>query len=274
MVETFSLHKIKDEHKIPFLPSDYSKFKFGSKDIAREFGTALAKAFAWEYVYTGKLSCYNKVVVISSPYCFIPTATHAMKDYFVRELNVYLIQCGYSVVEETKIHRTITYKEDYGELSESDRMALIQNDGFHIDKDFIAEKTLILLDDVKITGSHERVVNNMFSSFDPDNDIYKIFVYFAELVNRAINPKVENMLNYAYVKNLLDLDKIIKNDEFILNTRIVKYILNYEYNEFVNFIQYQRLKLVESIYHAAIGNSYHEIPDYQKNLLYIKQLIS
>lgn len=269
MSESFSLYKITNEKNLPFNPQDYSKFKFGSKKVARLFGTELAKVFAWEYVLPRKLN--KNIVVLSSPYCFIPTATHAMKDYFVRELNEYLIQCGYPVVEETKIHRTITYKEDYGELSAEERTKLIQNDGFQIDVNFIKDKQLLLLDDVKITGSHERVIERMFNDLGINPD--RIFIYFAELCNANINPKIENAINYAFVQNLLDLDKIIKNDEFILNTRIVKYILNYNHEEFVSFITYQKIKLVESIYHAAIGNSYHLIPEYTKNLYYIKKLI-
>lgn len=268
--EFFSLHKIFDEGKFPFSPEAYSKFKFGCKETSREFGMALAEAFAWEFIISNKLN--KQIVVISSPYCFIPTATFAMKDYFVQRLNQYLIQSGRPVVQETKIHRTITYKEDYGELSAVERFALIQNDGFAIDTEFIKDKILIFLDDIKITGSHERVISRMLNDLNVDE--HCIFAYFAELKNPDIDPKVENYLNYAYVKNLLDLDKIIKNDAFILNTRIVKYMLNSDPNEFKAFINYQNIKLSETIYNLAIGNSYHLIEDYQVNLNYLKQLLN
>ena len=82
MVEKFSLHKITEKDKFPFSPTDYSKFKFGCKDTSRLFGYELADAFAYEYVLSGKIQ--KQIVVISSPYCFIPTATFAMKDYFVQ----------------------------------------------------------------------------------------------------------------------------------------------------------------------------------------------
>lgn len=269
MINRFSLYKIQEEGKIPFSPEAYSKFKFGCKDTAREFGISLADKFAWEFILSRKIEGF--IVVLSSPYCFIPTATFAMKDYFVQRLNQWLIQSGMSVVEETKIHRTITYKEDYGELSAEQRLSLIQNDGFHIDKEFIKGKTLILLDDIRITGSHERVIERMIQEYGINNERY--YVYFGELVNMDINPKIENYLNYAYVKNLDDLDSIIKNENFLLNTRVVKYILNSNNEQFKTFIKHQKLKLVETIYHLAIGNSYHLIPEYQINLEYIKNLL-
>lgn len=268
MKDTFSLHKITDDKRFTFSAKKYSKFKFGSKSVSREFGYTLGKSFCEEVLP----HLHGPFVVLSSPYCFIPTATFAMKDYFVRIVNNYLVENNLPVLEEAKIHRTITYKEDYGELSKEERFALIQNDGFHIDVEFIRNKTLILLDDVKITGSHERVIERMLAENHLDND--RVYVYFGELVNPEVDPKVENVLNYAFVKNLLDLDKIIKNDEFILNTRIVKYILNSKEEEVIPFLNYQKLELLKSIYHLAIGNSYHTIPEYKKNLTYLKNLIN
>lgn len=270
MKSTYSLHKIISDREFSFDPKEYSLFKFGSKNISRKFGTQLGEAFCenvLKHVANGQ-----QFVVISSPYCFIPTATFAMKDYFVRVVNQYLAEHDFPVVEETKIHRTITYKEDYGELSAEERFRLIKNDGFHIDAEFIKGKTLILLDDVKITGSHERVIEGMLDRMGLDND--RIYCYFGEMTNQLVDPKVENYINYAFVKGLKDLDKIIKNDEFILNTRIVKYMLNANAEEFKEFATYQKLELLSSVYNCAIGNSYHKIPDYITNLSHIEKLIS
>ncbi len=266
---SYSLHKIRSESNIPFNPIEYSKFKFGDKTIAKKFGFALAKGFINDYLKLNPIS--NQIVIYSSPYSFIPTATYAMKDYFIQKLNCYLVNAGHDVVQENKIHRTITYKEDYGGLSAEERMALIGNDGFHIDKSFIEGKTIIFLDDIKITGSHERVIERMANQFELTND--RIFLYFAELANMEINPNIENKLNYAYVKTLLDLDKVIKNESFLINTRVVKFILNSEHDEFKTFIQYQSTKMVQNIYHQAIGNGYFKMEDYAQNLNYIKDLL-
>lgn len=269
-MKTFSAHKIKDRYDIPFPAIEYSKFKFGCKDMAKKFGYDLADAFI-KHLQENPIE--NQIVICSSPYCFIPTATFAMKDYFVQKLNDYLVSKSLLVIQETKIHRTITYKEDYGSLSSEDRMKLIGSDGFHVDKEFIVGKTVIFLDDIKITGSHERVIQRMCDEYRLDSNSYYMFLYFAELTNSDIHPSIENELNYAYVKNLLDLDSIIKNENFLLNTRVVKFILNSSYEEFVNFIHYQRKSLASTIYHQAIGNSYHLIEDYKINLNYLKLII-
>jgi len=268
-MKTLSVHGIRDREYIPFDADDYSRFKFGCKEIAKQYGEDLADTFIRELMIS---PITNQIVVISSPFCFIPTATYAMKDYFIRSLNVFLVQNGLAPVQEAKIHRTITYKEDYGELDAESRLKLIGADSFHIDREFVQDKTCLFLDDIKITGSHEKVILNMIEAYKLQ--ITPIFLYYAELLNKEIHPNIENQLNYSYVKSLLDLDKIIKNENFLLNTRVVKYILNSPFEEFKHFIQYQRTQLQQTIYHSAIGNSYHTIDDYKANLNYIKLLLN
>ena len=269
---TFSLHKISDADNLGFSAIEYSKFKFGDKDIARRYGHQLAEAF----IRKNHMRLTKQIVVCSSPYCFIPTATYAMKDYFVQVLNEWLMNTGHPVVQELQIYRTITYKEDYGALSADERMKLIGKASFHIDASFIkngADKLVLFLDDIKITGSHERVVARMIHDYGII-DVDHMFLYFAELVNPQIHPRIENDLNYAYVKDLLCLDKVIKNSNFLFNTRVVKYILNAPHDEFVQFIQYQPIVLVWTLYHLAIGNSYHNIEDYAANFTFLKNLVT
>jgi hypothetical protein len=267
-------HRITSPNRLGFNAQDYSKFKFGSKKVAKKFGFELADVFINNLCTFGydDLVYGKQIVICSSPFCFIPTATYAMKDYFVYRLNMWLKLNGYPVVQETKIHRTITYKEDYGGLSAEERMKLIAKDDFHIDKAFVAGKTVLFLDDIRITGSHEKVIERMIKQFDLASDYH--FLYYGVLDSNDIHPSIENDLNYAFVKNLLDLDKIIKNEDFLLNTRVVKYLLNYKEGDFKIFINYQKKLFLDSLYHSAIGNSYHLIEDYKENFNYLETLIN
>ena len=193
----YSLHKINNAETFDFSAFEYSCFKYGNDAIAEKFGNALAKGFIKEKL--SNINIHKQIVVISSPYAFIPTATFAMKNYFVFTLNRWLAENNLPIVQETKVHRTITYKEDYGELSAADRMKLIGNDSFHIDSNFLADKILIFLDDIKITGSHERMITKMLSNYNLTNDTY--LLYFAELINSDINPNIENYLNYFALRS-------------------------------------------------------------------------
>jgi hypothetical protein len=266
MTATYFLHSIDSPDNFGFAPDDYSRFKFGDDAVSEHFGTALAAGF----IRTHLAAHYpaHHLVVISSPYSFIPTATFAMKNYFVYALNHWLAEHGLPVVQETKVHRTITYKEDYGELDAEQRMKLISNDAFHIDKTFIEGKTLLFLDDVRITGSHEHMIMKMMQEYGLANDVYML--YFAALVNKNIHPNIENFLNYHSIKSIFDLEPIIKSGRFFINTRIVKFILNYEPVACRVFLQNQSEGFIRQLYNMALGNGYHTIDAYAANLQFLK----
>jgi hypothetical protein len=262
MYNTYSLHKIQDSNNFGFNPKKYSKFKYGDDSVAKEFGCALAEGFINDFL--AKTPIINQIVVISSPYAFIPTATFGMKNYFVFRLNRWLVENEYLVVQETKVTRSITYKEDYGELDEVQRLKLIGNDTFQIDREFLKGKVLLFLDDIRITGSHEKMITKMLREYRLENEVH--LLYFAELINKNIHPNIENFLNYYHVKSIFDLDDIIKNERFSINTRIVKYILNNDSETFKIFIQNHSDSFLELLYDMAIGNNYHAIEAYQENL--------
>ena len=106
MQHTYSLHKIQSADNFGFSPTKYSRFKYGDDSIAKEFGTALAEGFIENYLTKNPI--LEQIVVISSPYAFIPTATFGMKNYFVFRINKWLAENNLSVVQETKVTRSIT----------------------------------------------------------------------------------------------------------------------------------------------------------------------
>ena len=269
MRTTFSLHKIDNADSFSFSPTDYSRFKYGDDEAAEKFGTALAKGFIQHYLTVGLFE--QQIVVISSPYAFIPTATFAMKNYFVFEINKWLAENNLPVVQETKVNRLVTYKEDYGELNAAERINLIGNDVFHIDSNFVKNKILLFLDDIRITGSHEKMITKMLGEYGLENEMY--LLYFAELINTAIHPNIENYLNYFSVKSVFDLNSIIRQERFAINTRIVKYILNAEPDVFVIFMQNHSVGFLTLLYNMALGNSYHTIEAYHINLEILKKEI-
>jgi len=270
MQTVYSLHKISESNHFPFDANTYSRFKFGDDYAAEIFGIALAKGFIKTHL-AGKKNT-DQVVVISSPYSFIPTATFALKDHFISELNKWLARENKPVVQETKIHRSITYKEDYGELDAEQRMNLISKDVFHIDTSFLKNKTLVFLDDIKITGSHERMIKKMLREFKVSNEAY--LLYYAELINSQIHPNVENTLNYYSVKSIFDLKNIIRQERFRINTRLVKYVLNCPEDQFMVFMQEQDIYFSNLVYNMAIGNGYHLIEAYTRNLNTLQNLVA
>jgi hypothetical protein len=264
MSSVYSLHKIIGVDAFSFDPADYSRFKFGDGHIAGSFGEALANGFLAQH--SEELKGGKQLVILPSPYFAIPTASYAMAGAFKKTINRFLAANRLPVAEEAKIHRYKTYSLDYGELDADSRLNLILNDKYHLDSQFLRGKCLIFIDDIKITGSHELVIRNLLKQFSLEEEI-AYFLYFAQLDGKNIHPRIENDLNYSFVKSVHDLNSIINSGNFKVNTRIVKYILNAEFADFETFITKQTTLFCEQLTDLAISNGYHEMEEYKKNFL-------
>jgi len=270
-------HSFNNENDMHFSPEEYSQFKFGSKSIARIYGRELAQKFISTQHYLDivqdlKLNPKKRIVVMSSPFVHVPTATWAMKDYFVRDINQALYKWGLPPVMETKIHRKSSYKEEYGEMSKEERLKVMTGDHFSVDGLLLADNICLFLDDIVITGAHETRVCQMLENYSLKNG-QNYFLYFAHLLDHKTDPKIENFLNYNYVKNLIRLNKIIENHEFQMNTRVVKYILDADHDECKSFLLYQSDTFLHTLYHNAIGNQYNLIDDYSTNFKLLEELV-
>lgn len=236
---------------------DYSKFKHGSKNVARKFGKALAKKIMDE----NQLADIDSIIFYPAPYKNIPTASSALKDYLLASLSLDFLQKDISV-KEGKIYRQYSYDDDYGQMSREERDNAISSDLFDIDTNFIQpEDTLIFIDDIKITGSHEQRIKELLEREGITNDV--IFIYLFEYTGE--DPVTEHRLNHHSVNCLKDVNDIIRNDKFIFNTRVVKYILKANLAEFVNFIDYQSDIFQETLLRYSILNDYHKNEKYRMN---------
>jgi predicted amidophosphoribosyltransferase len=266
-----------NENDIHFSPEEYSQFKFGSKSIARKYGHELwakfiSTKFFMEIVQQLQNTPGKRIVVMASPFVHIPTATWAMKDYFVRHLNRSLYEYGLKPIIETKIFRESSYKEEYGEMNKEQRMKVMSGDTFKVDAELLKDNVCLFLDDIVITGAHEHRICQMLTKYGIDNG-HNYFLYFAELLSENTNPVIENYLNYYYVKNLVRLNKIIENHDFQMNTRVVKYILDASVEDCTAFLNYQSDTVLQTLYHNAIGNEYNNIESYKANFAMLEQKV-
>lgn len=267
---SYSLHKITDKNNTPFCESEYSKFKFGDSSIAQKFADELFEGFIAKH--SALILAHDEVVILPSPYHSIPTASNYLSSYFKLRMNAFLYSHGKKALSESKIYRNQTYTTDYGSLSFDDRVKLIANDTYYIDRNYINGKLCLFMDDIKITGSHELIVKKILDEYDVQGEF--VFVYFAELINKDIHPNIENYYNYFYVKDTDSLGEVINAPSFVFNTRTVKYILKLDEPEFMALLQIINPDVLPQLFNLAVSNNYHTIEDYRVNLHYINQSIT
>ena len=267
---SYSLHKIADKNNCPFCEAEYSKFKFGDSSMAQKFADELFDGFIEKH---GELIlAHDEVVILPSPYHSIPTASNYLSSYFKLRMNEFLYSHNKKALSESKIYRNQTYTTDYGALSFDDRVKLIANDTYYIDSNYINGKLCLFMDDIKITGSHELIVKKILDEYNVQGEF--MFVYFAELINKDIHPNIENYYNYFYVKDVASLAAVINADQFVFNTRTVKYILKLEDKDFKELLAIVNPKILPQLFNLAVSNNYHTIEDYRINLHYINQSIT
>jgi hypothetical protein len=266
MYKTFSLYQISDAADIPFDPARYSRLKFGDGQAARFFGREMALKFIEEY--EDLLLSDKEIVLVPSPYCTIPTASFSMTRFFKEEINWFLYVHEKKSLLDSKIHRYRTYSEDYGNLNYEERVKLISSDTYHFDAAFLANRVVLLIDDIKITGSHEHTVRKLVDRSGITAEF--IFLYFAELTNPGIPANFENYLNYYEVKDLSGLLPLMTDNSFIFNTRVIKYILHSR-----DEAGLERLLAgisnaqIQELIQYAISNNYHLMDEYKDNLSHI-----
>ena len=185
---SYSLHKITDKNNCPFSEAEYSKFKFGDSSIAEKFADELFEGFIERY--KDLILAHEEIVILPSPYHSIPTASNYLSFHFKTRMNTFLYEHNRKALAESKIYRNQTYTTDYGNLDYSERVKLIANDTYYIDRNYINGKLCLFMDDVKITGSHEHIVKKILEQYDVKGNF--VFMYYAELVNKDIHPNIEN----------------------------------------------------------------------------------
>ncbi|WP_312342265.1 phosphoribosyltransferase family protein [Chryseobacterium binzhouense] len=262
MNKRYSLHHIHSADAFTFSPAEYSYFKYGDKSYAEKFAKELFDGFIAEHEEI--LNTDKDILVLPSPYMAIPTASNFLCFYFKKQLDFYLFQRGKKSSILSKINRKHTYTTDYGTLSFEDRKNLIANDTYYLDKDFLRGKLCIFIDDIKITGSHEFTVNKILNEFDVKADF--LFMYYAELMNLELDPKIENYFNYYAVKNVEDIAEVMIKPNFQFNTRIVKYILGLDSGNFEYLSSKVKKELMDNLLELAISNNYHLIKEYENNI--------
>lgn len=240
---------------------DYSRFKHGSKSVARRFGTELAREFVKTEEFQRILNSNKPLVICPAPFNNIPTASYTLKDYFLAGLaEVYQIYDA--DIEEVKVYRKHSYTTEYGEMSAEERTKAINADTFHIDSEFVSGKHVIFVDDCRISGAHEKRIKYMVDKLKLN--ITSTYVYYAALTIDNADPKIEHKINHHSINKIEDITNLILFDEFTWNTRVVKKVLRSSAKDIDRFVtelmnksDSLALTTIHTLITYAVLNGYH-----------------
>lgn len=252
----FSSHTFHDLESARFDPKQYSKLKFGSDLAAKKMGHELAVDFFHAHA---DAILANRCVVIPSPYNFVKNAATLMTLHFINKMNELSVIARGEQLEYSIIHRKVSYTNDYGFLSKEKRKGLIDNDSFYLNRDFLDGKTLIFIDDVIISGTHEEKLKEILIRDNVENDSF--FLYYAAYNGNS--PQIEGALNFAAIKSLDDYVALTKEPNHQVIIRPIKYLLGQPTDVLKNALLQFSDDFVEQTYFGCFAEGYHKIPHFQ-----------
>ncbi len=269
-----AVHSIRENTNYPFSPEEYSKFKFGDREVAAKFSAELFHYFIASDFFENSQFPSN-LIIYSSPYSQVPTSSYYLARGFFELLKSHLDKLGVKTrLRFGKINRCQTYTQDYGAMDASERYNLIKNDTYSFSEIPKNEERCIFIDDISITGSHQLVVESMLFKNKCTNE--SLFLYYAKLDDLSIPASIENELNFFFVDSIQKLLEVALAESFSFTTRMIKYVLNACEEDFELFfdslLDKGREDLIFDFHKLALSNKYETIDGYQKNWRLLEQV--
>ncbi len=250
-----------NQHGAAFDSQFYSRFKYGCHASAAFYADELSRRVSGEYMKWKD----DEVFITGSAYKVAPTASGAIADL----LYLYL-RPAFANIRTVKINRESIFPNDYGSLSFAERSKLMEQNRLWVDADLLRGKKLIVVDDLRVTGAHERKILELL-----DGVVAEIlFVYVGQIIGGEHLPTAEAHINHAAIRSLQDLKQIVNRGRFHVNARICKYVLSYPHKDEVDeFLRSLPGDILESLYFCINGDGYNLMPEYEANFKLLNGLI-
>lgn len=209
----------------------YSRFKYGDSIIGRQYGRLLAERMvsAWP-----ALLDRDVVYVASSAYKVTPTAAATLLAPFIqRAAQLARLRGSATEFVPFNIHRQHLTKGDYAQLPSNERAYAMSHMDLSVpaDVDF-RQKTVVVLDDIHVTGSHEKAVRQLLAGAGA---AVIHFGYILHVEHGPEHPALEAHINATAVASLSDILALIRQPYFVMNARICKYVLSSSLGELEHF---------------------------------------
>lgn len=192
---------------------EYSQFKYGDGLASWRYGSALAD------LVVPTLDPGTPVMVTSSGFGFVPPAAHSLVDHFVTRARA----LGRDV-RPFRVWRSTVSNGDYASMTLEARQKAMSSHALTIDRGVRLDgATVVALDDVRVTGVHERAMDDCLRGAGA-GEIEHAYVVDAWLARH--DPSTEAMLNASGVKTPETLLGLTLQRGFTPNARFCKRILS------------------------------------------------
>jgi len=251
-VERRSVRRISSLAELdPSFRADYSLLKHGDPRATRRLGLRVGKLYP---------DAADPVFISSSPQGEVSTAARNLLLH--TELKFPLIHLG----REGDFDRS-----DFGRLSADERTAAMRTRKIKVSDEVqgrLSGSTLLVIDDLRASGSHERAIIEYFRSLEVPQRL--IFLYVVEFDGAlSASPEAEEELNHFEVSSINDL-RVLEREAggLLINSRVVKMLLAAGANQegrvqLLEFLREASAATLATIRDAALSaDGYASVPTY------------
>jgi hypothetical protein len=249
----------------PFDAARYSKYKYGSTVAADWFARMLGPAFLDRYPGLAQLP---RLLIASSPYHHVPTAANALAVRFATVLNAARAGRGLPPVPLVQIERMAASAGDYGTLPAEARARLMAANALSFDRlrPYADGAHLIVVDDVKVTGAHQRCLTRASETLPLGSRTFLHIAAFDGAGAERLDPALEDRLNHAVISTLDDLASLARDSDFTWNVRVCKFLLGpANRGQLPSFLIRMADRFVRELRHNSLIDGYARMDAYRES---------
>lgn len=239
----------------------YSKFKHGDGAAATAFGRALAHA----YLASGRaVPGAGELVVTSSGFDVAPPAAHALVEPFCATLREHDVAARTVVVR-----RTHPSDGDYATMGARERAAQLTAAALEVGPDDrVGGATVVALDDVRVTGVHERSIERALRRAGAARVDHLFLVDAA-----GCPPQAEAALNAVAVRDVDDLLALAAAPGFVPNARVARWILGLPSDELDRALALAPVALIQWVAEVAARDRFAALDRYHAGARRLRSLV-
>lgn len=240
-------------------PVRYSRFKYGDGEVAGIYGTMLAEK-ALEDGIIGK----GTYAVTSSGYKIAPPASHSMLAPFVDRVRQASPE---TIIKPFKINRGVLTQGDYASMDITERQKIMEKNGLSMPEGFDSSVDgVIALDDILVTGSHERMLHKLFIRSGLSETPIS-YAYILKVEDGCADPRVEAEINHCAIRSLSHVAQLSRETSlFVPNARICKMVVSSDQATIEEFCNNVNDAALETILRYIEGDELHEMDTYRSGV--------
>jgi hypothetical protein len=269
--------EVVDSDGKPFDRVAYSRFKYGYLPPALEYGQKLAALIA-DALWTASMG--RPIYIVSAPYKYLPTASHHIARALCAELGRRAARKGLEPPVLLPFHKAAPGTSAYAKSSEEERLKLLTTIGLRLDESLIPGSHVLVVDDIRITGTAEKVTAAYLELLHPEAVWYLHAARLPENIGK-VHPGLEDELNQTIPHTLDAILEDVWTGQFRLNTRVLRTILESgdpagtdpmgkNASAFKVFLGDLPTELLQEIHEAAVGSGvkYYQTHEHNLNIVW------